>query len=175
MEVMVRPPRTGLEAFDLMPEGTRCQLINDNLVMSPAPTTPHALTQRKIFSALNNYVEQRQLGEVFFAPVDVYLNEKNVFQPDIFFIAASRRDIIEEKGILGAPDLVIEVLSKGNHKYDLIEKKTAYCLSGVKEYWVVDPQSKKCEGFILENEQYKSGGESMGEFTIRILNLPIAF
>lgn len=49
MQTFVRPPRTGMEAFELLPEGTHCQLINDVIVMSPAPTTPHFRTQSKIF------------------------------------------------------------------------------------------------------------------------------
>ena len=51
METYIKPPRTGMEAFELMPEGTFCQLINDVIIMSPALTTSHALTQSKIFSA----------------------------------------------------------------------------------------------------------------------------
>nr|MBA4141252.1 Uma2 family endonuclease [Segetibacter sp.] len=87
MKTMVRPPRTGIQAFKLMPEGTLCQLINDKLIMSPAPTTPHARAQNKIFITLYEFVEQMGKGEVFCTPIDVYINNKNVFQPDIFFIA----------------------------------------------------------------------------------------
>lgn len=163
-----------MEAFELMPEGTLCQLINDTLVMSPAPTTPHARVQRKIFSVLNNYVEEKHVGEVFFAPVDVYLNNKNVYQPDIFFVSRDRRNIIEKKGIFSAPDLVIEVLSD-DKMYDLKTKKAVYETSGVKEYWVVDPETKCCEGFILENGTYKSVGEGNGHLTITMFNLAISF
>lgn len=126
MKTMIRPPRTGMEAFKLMPEGTYCQLINDALIMSPASTTPHARVQRKIFSILNNHVEKNQLGEVYFAPVDVYLDEKNAFQPDILFISQERGKIIKENGVYGAPDMVIEILSKGNRQTDLIKEK---CIS----------------------------------------------
>lgn len=175
METYIKPPRTGIEAFELMPEGTLCQLINDNLVMSPAPTTPHFRTQSKIFSALNNYVEAKQLGTVFFAPVDVYLNRKNAFQPDIFFILNKSEDIIKDRGIEGSPDLIIEILSKGNEKYDLTEKKTVYEQSGVKEYWVVNPTTKWCEGFVLENGQYRSLGEGNSHLTIQMFNLPVSF
>ncbi|MDQ6814184.1 MAG: Uma2 family endonuclease [Bacteroidota bacterium] len=164
-----------MEAFELMPEGTHCQLINDVIVMSPAPTTPHFLTQSKIFSALNNFVEHQQLGTVFFAPVDVYLNKKNAFQPDIFYVPAEKNDIIKERGIEGVPDLIIEVLSKGNEKYDLNEKKGVYESAGVKEYWVVDPKTKWREGFILENGVYKSLGEGSGELRIQMFDLPISF
>ncbi len=171
----MRPPRTGMEAFEMMPEGTICQLINDVIIMSPAPTTPHFRTHSKIFSALNTYVEAKQLGTVFFAPVDVYLNRENAFQPDIFYVSTQKSDIIKDRGIEGVPDLVIEVLSKGNEKYDLNEKKTIYELAGVEEYWVVDPKTKWCEGFVLENVTYKSLGEGNGEIIIRMFDLPISF
>jgi Uma2 family endonuclease len=174
METYVKPPRTGMEAFELMPEGTRCQLINDYLIMSPAPTTPHARTQGKIFSVLNNYIEEKQLGEVYFAPVDVYLNQNNAFQPDIFYITSERKDIVQRKGIFGAPDLVIEILSE-DRKYDLIKKKAVYEASGGKEYWVVDPDTKWCEGFVLENGAYKSLGEGQGQLAVQMFNLLISF
>ncbi|MCW3107729.1 MAG: Uma2 family endonuclease [Segetibacter sp.] len=174
METYVKPPRTGMEAFELMPEGTLCQLINDVLVMSPAPTTPHARVQRKIFSVLNNYIEERQLGEVFFAPVDVYLNRKNAYQPAIFFVSGDRKNIIERKGISGAPDLVVEILSE-DRNYDLNKKKVVYEQTGVTEYWVVDPDTKWCEGFILENGAYKSLGEGNGHLTLKMFDLPISF
>jgi Uma2 family endonuclease len=174
METYIKPPRTGIEAFELMPEGTLCQLINDTLVMSPAPNTPHARTERKIFSQLNHYAEDCKLGEVFFAPVDVYLNNKNVYQPDIFYISNEKKEIIKNRGIFGAPDLIIEILSE-DRNYDLRSKKTVYEKSGVKEYWVVDPETKWAEGFVLENNQFKSVGETTGNLTIRMFNLNITF
>lgn len=175
METMVKPPRTGMEAFKLMPEGTYCQLINDVLIMSPAPTTQHARIHGKIYSILNNYIRQHKAGEVYFAPVDVYLNTKNAFQPDIFFISNEKKDIIKENGVYGSPDLVIEILSKGNRKTDLIKKKNVYQNAGVKEYWVVDPDTKWCEGFILENQTYKSLGEGNEQLTINMFDLIISF
>ncbi len=174
METYIKPPRTGIEAFELMPEGTLCQLINDVLVMSPAPNTPHARTERKIFSQLNNYVEDCKLGEVFFAPVDVYLNNKNVYQPDIFYISNEKKETIKNRGIFGVPDSIIEILSE-DRNYDLKKKKLVYEQSGVKEYWVVDPETKWAEGFILENSQFKSFGETTGNLTIRMFDLNIAF
>lgn len=175
METMVRPPRTGMEAFNLMPEGTYCQLINDVLIMSPAPNIPHANLQNVIFNALYEYVKEHNLGKVYSPVVDVYLNERNVFQPDIFYISNERESIIQEKGIMGAPDLVMEILSKGSQSYDLNEKKAVYCNSGVNEYWVLDPKTKRSEGFVLENNQYTSVGVTTGQLTIRMFNLPITF
>ncbi len=175
METYVKPPRTGMEAFKRMPEGTYFQLINDALIISPAPTTSHARVQRNIFSMLNNYVEKNQIGEVYFAPVDVYLNTKNAFQPDIFYISNERKDIIKENGVYGSPDLVIEILSKGNRKTDLTKKRNVYETSGVKEYWVADPDTKWCEGFILENKLYTSLGEGSGQLNIQMLQFSVLF
>ena len=174
METMILPPRTGLEAFELLPEGTLCQLINDAIIMSPAPNTPHADVQNEIFNALYVFVKRQKAGKVYCAPVDVYLNAKNVYQPDIFFIGKERSDIIQERGIYGSPDLIIEVLS-ADRKYDLVIKKEVYEASGVKEYWVVDPQTKWCEGFVLEGGQYISLGETTGQLRVSMFDLTITF
>jgi Uma2 family endonuclease len=175
MQILERPPRTGMEAFKLMPEGTSCQLINDVLIMSPSPTTPHARVQNKLFIGLYEHVEDKKLGEAFCAPVDVFLNNKNAFQPDILFVSNERKEIIKEQGFYGAPDLIIEILSKGTRKHDLGKKKLVYEQSGVKEYWVVDPETKWCEGFILEEQQFKSIAEFTGSLTIQMFNLKISF
>ena len=73
----------------------------------------------------------KDLGEVFFSPIDVYLNETNVFQPDIVFISKEKLDIINwNRGIIGAPQLVVEILSKGNKNIDLNKNKKIYEQSG---------------------------------------------
>lgn len=173
---MIKPPRTGLEAFELMPEGTLCQLINNAIIMSPSPTPHHQKVTSVIYSRLLNIVEAQDLGEVLFSPIDVYLNEQNVYQPDIVFISAGRLQIIDwDKGIMGAPDLVIEILSKGNSGYDLKSKKIIYQNAGVKEYYVINPVKKWCEGFILVDGLFNSLGESTASITIRMFNLEITF
>jgi Uma2 family endonuclease len=174
METYIKPPRTGIEAFELMPEGTLCQLINDVLVMSPAPTIPHARAQNKIFITLYDFVEQMEKGEVFCAPVDVYINNKNVYQPDIFYISNEKKEIIKNRGIFGVPDLIIEILS-ADRNYDLKKKKQVYEQCNVKEYWVVDPETKWAEGFVLENNQFKSVGETTANLTIRMFDSNITF
>jgi Uma2 family endonuclease len=174
METMVKPPRTGMEAFKLMPEGTLCQLINDVLIMSPAPTPRHQHFAKQVFKAIERLVEMKDLGEVFFSPIDVYLNENNVFQPDIVFISKEKLHIIDwNKGIMGAPQLVVEILSKGNKNIDV--NKKIYEQSGVNEYWLIDPQTKWCEGFVLENKIYKSLGEGSGQLTFQMFQLPVIF
>jgi Uma2 family endonuclease len=173
-ETLIKPPRTGLEAFEFLPEGTLCQLINDAIIMSPAPNLSHAEVQNEIFTLLYTHVKKHAFGKVFCAPLDVYLNTSNVYQPDIIFISTARLDIAKQRGVFGAPDLVIEILSS-NKKSDLVTKKKVYEQSGVLEYWVVDPVTKWCEGFELSGGQYQSMGEAVGTIEMKLLPLTINF
>lgn len=107
----LNPPKTMFEVFESLPEGTLCQLINNNLVMSPAPSDPHQNILGRIFARLLHYVEANKLGEVRVAPYDVYFNKRNVYHTDIIFIAAEQIKNIKENRLHGAPDIVIEILS----------------------------------------------------------------
>ena len=151
---VLNPPRTMFEVFKSLPEGTLCQLINNNLVMSPTPTDPHQKILMDISAQLFFYVSKNQLGEVRVAPYDVYFNRKNVYQPDIVFVAKENINKIKEDGLHGAPDLVIEILSPRTAKYDLEDKKDVYERYGVKEYWAVDPASKQVYFFKLVKDEY---------------------
>jgi Uma2 family endonuclease len=122
---VLNPPRTMFEVFESLPEGTLCQLINNNLVMSPAPSDAHQETVLRVSSMLN-HVDTYHLGKVRIVPYDVYFSRRNVYQPDIIFIANENVTSIEENGLHGAPDLVIEVLSFATAKYDLEDKKDVY-------------------------------------------------
>jgi Uma2 family endonuclease len=175
MEIILHPPRTGMKVFRLLPEGTPCQLINDAIVMLPAPLLNHQALCRNIFRAIDRKVVAKKLGETFFSLVDVYLDAKNVYQPDIVFIASNRAGILEENGIYGAPDLVIEILSKGTRSYDRGAKKEVYEKKGVKEYWLIEPQTKVCEGFILEEERFRALEPTIGHFHIQLLDVAFRF
>lgn len=176
METILQPPRTGMEVFEMLPEGTLCQLINNNIVISPAATPNHQNLSKKLFQAIERKVQLLDLGETFYSPIDVYLNNTNVYQPDIAFVMKSRLNIINwEKGIMDAPDLAIEILSKGNKKYDKVDKKKVYEQCGVKEYWLVDYKTKWCEGFELVEGRFLSLGETTGRLNIKLLDLVFSF
>jgi Uma2 family endonuclease len=85
------------------------------------------------------------MGKVYFAPLDAYLSDTETYQPDLMFITNERLDIIKEKNIRGAPDLVMEVLSPGTAYYDRRHKKEVYAEHGVGEYWIVDPMERSIE------------------------------
>lgn len=121
--VYTPPPRTMLEVYQTLPEGTLAQLIHNQIYMSPAPTSSHQVILGRIYNQLYNFLEKQPLGQVLVAPFDVYLNRKNAFQPDIIFIANNDLDKLKENGFYGAPDLVIEILSPATWRFDKEEKK----------------------------------------------------
>jgi len=148
------PPRTTLEVFKMLPEGTRCELIDNVLFISPAPISQHQKISFQLSGQLYALLAKIRSGEAFAAPIDVFLDQKNAFQPDIIFIRNENLSIIKEEGIYGAPDLVIEILSPGTKNFDRTKKKRIYEKSEVKEYWVVDPLTKICTGFKLVDKKF---------------------
>ncbi|MBI3220932.1 MAG: Uma2 family endonuclease [Bacteroidetes bacterium] len=151
-----RPPKNTMEVFKMLPEGTRCELINGTIYLSPAPTIYHQDVILTLGSELHRYVKTKKLGKVCISPIDVYLdNRKNAFQPDLLFVASENENIIREDGIYGTPDLIIEILSPGTKTFDLTKKKKVYEKTGVKEYWVIDPQTKISIGFQLVEKKFQ--------------------
>ncbi|HEX4415604.1 MAG TPA: Uma2 family endonuclease [Lacipirellulaceae bacterium] len=87
-----------------------------------------------------------------FAPMDVTLSDDTILQPDLLYIAKSRRHIIHER-VEGPPDLVIEIIS-GTSRRDRVEKLDLYAKYGVAEYWIVDPLSQHIEFLINEGGRF---------------------
>ena len=133
------------------PEDERYELIEGDLLMAPAPIPNHQRISGRLDFALRLFVIEKELGEVFYAPCDVYLDAENVVQPDILFISKERLNIIGEKNIQGAPDLVIEIISESTAYRDLVQKKRLYARFGVKEYWIMIPGERSVEVYIIED------------------------
>ena len=135
-----RPPRTIMEVYKSLPVGTLAELIDSVIYMSSSPISKHQVILNKINVQLYNHLEKSGIGIVYLSPLDVYLDEKsNAVQPDLSVVLHSGKASVDEYGYIhGSPDLIVEVLSPGNSKYDLIGKKELYERFGVNEYWVVD-------------------------------------
>jgi Uma2 family endonuclease len=143
------------DMLDKLPAESRYEIINGELIdMSPAPNPEHQRILKKLFRAMDTFIENQQLGEVNFAPYDVILNKSNVAQPDIFFIAKANVGRVSTKGYEGVPDLTVEIISPSSHYRDTVEKKALYERFGVKEYWLIDPANRVIEVFSLQNNQY---------------------
>lgn len=169
------PPRTILEVFESLPEGTRCEVINNTLVMSPAPSDTHQKVLGKIFTKLLLYAEDNHLGEVRIAPYDVYFDEENIFQPDLIFVSNENAPKIQERGFFGTPDIIIEVLSTSNAEFDKKEKKQVYEKFGVREYWIVEPFEKVVTGFALVNKKFVSLEPKTGIIYSSVFGFTIRF
>ena len=105
MESIKIPPRTDMEVFKMLPEGTLAEIINGSIFMSPSPTTKHQVTLRQLALVIFDFVKHKNKGaEVFFSPYDVFLDEhSNVVQPDIVFVSAENKSIIKEDAIHAFP------------------------------------------------------------------------
>jgi len=142
------------EDYMKTPDDERYELIEGELLMTPSPNTFHQHICGKLFLYIAQYVLENNMGKVFFAPYDVVLGKENVFEPDIIFVSNENLDIITEANIKGAPDLIIEVLSPSTAYRDLVKKKRIYAKFGVKEYWIVDPEEKTVELYVLKERQF---------------------
>jgi Uma2 family endonuclease len=165
------PPRTIMEVFQMLPEGTLAELISASLYMSPSPTSFHQRVVRKLAFSLSEFIEKNNLGELFFAPFDVYLDEhSNVVQPDIVFVSKQKTHLIQRSGLHGAPDFVIEILSSGNSRHDKVIKKELYERFGIAEYWIVDPETKDTTGYVLKNGRYEEIKNTPAEINSTLFN-----
>ncbi len=137
------------------PDDMRYELIEGELLMSPAPSIKHQDISRELAYRMIKFVKDNDLGKIFYAPCDVYLDNENVLQPDILFVSKENLGIIGEKNIKGAPNLVVEIVSKNNAYRDTIQKKRLYARFGVKEYWIAAPEEKMIELYKLDNQVYQ--------------------
>ena len=143
--------------YALIPnDGMRHEIIDGRHYMNAAPNPRHQTVSRRIQFQLYEQIELKGLGQVFNAPIDLQLSEIDVVQPDIV-VVQKENHIITTTRIRGVPDLVIEILSPSNRKYDQELKKRLYEQHGIPEYWIVDPE--KCcldQNLLGQNRKYSS-------------------
>ena len=167
------PPLQGNWTYDdyaqLPDNGMRYEVIKGELYMSPAPSPKHQRIILKLAIALSQFVQSDQLGEIFQSPIDVKMPDiagAGVVQPDLLFITGERLNIVQETLIEGVPDLIVEVLSPGNPLHDRRVKFELYAQAGVREYWMVDPDARTVEIYVLRGHAYAPlGNFGVGEQT----------
>ncbi|XHR94051.1 Uma2 family endonuclease [Mucilaginibacter sp. UC70_90] len=163
-------PATAVDIYRMLPEGTRCEVLYNQLIMTPAPNTDHQFISVKLSALLYNFLEETSKGVILHAPADVYFEqEQSVLQPDVLVILNENKSIIQKDGIHGSPDVVFEILS-GNRIHDTLKKKSLYEKAGVKEYFIIDPEDKKVVMFTYnEASQYELVYELTGKITSEVL------
>jgi Uma2 family endonuclease len=148
--------RATIEDYERLPEGAPYQLIAGELIMTPSPTPFHQSISMNLSIVLGSFIKRNKLGVLMAAPLDIYLSEEDVFQPDFIFIQADRAQGIRKDKLRIIPDLVIEVLSPSTAYYDFTRKKEMYCAHGVTEYWIVDPEAETIEIMLKHGEIYRT-------------------
>ena len=144
-------------------DGRRYELHWGELSAISTSGTRHQGTLVALVSLLHGHVRSRGLGKVFVAPTDCILSNVTVVQPDVLYIANDRLPIISERGIEGAPTLVVEILSSSTAHLDRGRKMKLYAEHGVPHYWIVDPESRSVEAYTLTGTAYALAGRVIGE------------
>jgi Uma2 family endonuclease len=138
-------PRLALtyEDYRLLPDdGRRWELIGGDFHVSPAPTSQHQQVVSHLVFQLISALWKKRRAQVLASPIDVILDETNTVQPDVVVVKHEHRSIITRRGIVGVPDLVIEVVSPHKPSMDFVLKRHLYERFGVPEYWLIDPDER---------------------------------
>jgi len=152
------------EDYYKLPETNRIiDLSEGRLIISPSPTPKHQKILGKLYRLIGDYISINNLGEAVMSPTDVRLWKGKIRHPDIAFMSKEHKKRITTKR-WGIPDLVVEIISKGNKRQDKVDKFNEYQKAGIPEYWIVDPFEQTIEVYNLENGTYVSiGKRGVGE------------
>ncbi|HHY32887.1 MAG TPA: Uma2 family endonuclease [Firmicutes bacterium] len=157
---------------EIPPGQQRYELIGGALRVVPSPSVIHQEISKRLHRALVEWIEDRGLGKVYFAPLDVVLSEYDVVQPDLLYVSNDRMEIVKEANILGPPDLVVEVLSPGTVEWDRKIKRQTYARFGIRELWLADPESRSIEVETLTDGDLSTSGAYGPGSTLRSPILP---
>jgi Uma2 family endonuclease len=145
-------------------DGNRYELVRGELLVTPSPSPMHQRISKRLFRTLDDYFEERKIGEVFYAPLDVILTPHDVFEPDLLVVAD--RSHISKRGIEKPPLLVVEILSASTRKVDRGIKSRRYEELGVPHYWIVDPDERRLECFRSAEGVFTQVVEAIGDATL---------
>ena len=137
-----------------LPDGERAELIDGQIYYMAPPSRKHQHIVGQLFRKIADYIDSNNGAcQPYIAPFAVFLNEdnKNYVEPDISVICDS--DKLTDKGCVGAPDWIIEIVSPGSRYMDYTTKLFKYRTAGVKEYWIVDPDKNRVMVYNFVNNE----------------------
>lgn len=148
-------------------DGKRHELIDGEHYVTASPNLRHQRISGNLYLLLANWLEEHPIGHLYYAPVDAVLSDYDVVVPDLLYFSNERAEqVLTPLHARGAPDIVVEIASKGTRKRDETIKKRLYERVGVTEYWVVDPEidvvrvyRRGDEGFGRPVELSRDGGD----------------
>ncbi|MFQ6819453.1 MAG: Uma2 family endonuclease [Blautia sp.] len=142
-----------IEDIYALPDGTRAELIDGQIYYMAPPSRRHQQILGSLYRKIADYIDGKQGAcEVDIAPFAVFLNDDdiNYVEPDISVICDKNK--LTDKGCVGAPDWIIEVVSPGSRRMDYYTKLFKYRTAGVREYWLVDPDKNRILVYNFEKE-----------------------
>lgn len=157
---------------------THYEVIDGEVKELPSPGGEHQLTVGKLYFRLFRLLEAKGLGVLLLAPFDVVIsrNPLRTRQPDLLFLSTERggslANVRRLQRLETAPDLVIEILSPNETTQQWLSKLRDYAQLGVREMWLVDPDSRTIEVIVIENGQWRSGVVFTGNEALQSLVLP---
>lgn len=160
-----------LDDYYALPDERRVELIDGVLYNMASPSKLHQGVLQGIFIQLDSCIDNhRDTCFLYLAPSDVELGDENntVVQPDLYIHCNRERELRSPHH--GAPDFVLEVLSPSNPQYDLWLKQNLYRRSGVREYWIVDPDGRKVLVFDFEHDVLPTSYNFEDEVPVAISN-----
>jgi Uma2 family endonuclease len=149
--------------FESFPDdGNRYEILGGLLSVSPAPTLQHQRIAGRIYAALERHFDVTGGGEAFPAPIDVELSMYDIVEPDVVVVLDANASVKQTKRIVGAPDVVVEVISPSSELRDRARKAALYAMNGVREYWLVDPGTKTFDVLALRDSDYEKLAQPTG-------------
>jgi Uma2 family endonuclease len=143
------------DIWDTPEDGNRYEVIDGELYVTPPPLELHQKGLGNLYGYIWQYVHNRRLGTVYAAPFGVVLDDENGVQPDIVYVSLERQSLVVERGLEGAPDLVVEILSRSTRARDRGVKMKRYAAAGIPHYWIVDPRTRSLEAYHLAEQGYE--------------------
>lgn len=149
--------------YEALPaDGRRYELHEGELSVTLTPSPQHQRISGNLHRVLWQHIKAQGLGEILFAPLDVILGETTVVQPDLVYLDTTRLPLVSGRGIEGPPTLVVEILSPATTLIDRGAKRQLYARYGVPYYWIVDPEARAIEAYILSEGSYQLSGRAAG-------------
>lgn len=149
------------------PPGVRLELVNGEVAVSPSPTPDHSYVVVNLITMLNNYILDRDLGELHH-DVDTVLDQFNVRRPDVLYFSHARTHFIGKKAMEGPPDLAVEVISPSSIEVDREDKFAQYREAGVGFYWIIDPATKTIDAWELRGKDFAHIAHEEGEAVVKL-------
>ncbi len=169
MSAILRP-LTYEDLLDMPDDGQRYEIIDGELIMTPAPAIKHQRVVRSLIRVLGAFAYETGRGELVLPPFDVVLGHCNIVKPDLLLIASEPGQIPGAQAKFeDPPDLVVEVSSPISLRIELVRKSALYARCGVPEYWVADPDRRRVIINILQDKVYiPAEPDANGSLTSRV-------